>query len=256
MKANQTYKSLGVFTLLIILPLIAFNQTEFEGETITFPSMDKLEITADVYLTNDKDAPFLLLFHQAGWSRGSYREIAPKLNEMGFNCMAIDQRQGNIVNDIKNETAQRAKNKGLDQNYTDAYSDLQAALNYVYEKYEPKIMLIWGSSYSAALSFVLADKNMEMLDGMLAFSPGEYFKFEDKSITEYAKNLHMPVFITSSKEEEKNWESIYEVIPSKYKMNYVPDFDGYHGSRALWSEHEGNQEYWEAVKSFLKLFKK
>jgi pimeloyl-ACP methyl ester carboxylesterase len=247
---------IGIIILTLTLPSqIISQENTFSGETIEFKSLDDLEITADLYLTDDLNAPFILLFHQAGWSRGSYREIAPQLNALGFNCMAIDQRSGNFVNDITNETAARAKIKGLAMKYPDAYQDMQAALNYVYEKYEPKVMLIWGSSYSAALSFILADKNMEMLDGMLAFSPGEYFTFEGKSISEYAENLHMPVFITSSKDEEKNWSNIYEAIPSKYKMNFVPDFDGYHGSRSLWRAHEGNEQYWEHVKEFLKLFK-
>ncbi len=138
--------------------------------------------------------------------------------------------------------------------YADAYPDLQAALNFVYSEYKPKTFLIWGSSYSAALCFVLADKNMELLDGLLAFSPGEYFEFEGKSIQEYAENLYMPVFITSSKKEEKNWKGIYDIVPSKYKMKFVPDFEGHHGSRALWKAHGGHQQYWDQVKEFLKIY--
>ena len=254
MKTKILY--LAIISTLMMLPLSGFNQAAFEGKTIAFPSMDDLEITADVYLTEDEDAPFVLLFHQAGWSRGAYREIAPKLNQMGFNCMAIDQRSGNAINEILNETAAKAKAKGLAMQYPDAYPDLQAALNFVYEKYKPKTMLIWGSSYSAALSLVLAEKNMEMLDGILAFSPGEYFKFEGKSISEFAKNLHMPVFITSAKDEEGYWKDIFAAIPSTYKMSFVPDFKGHHGSRALWKAHEGHEKYWNEVVKFLDLYLK
>ncbi len=243
-----------LITILILPNSVNAQTTDFKGQTIEFPSLDELKITADLYLTDEALSRFILLFHQAGWSRGSYREIAPKLNRLGFNCLAIDQRSGNLVREIKNETAARAKDKGLAMNFPDAYPDLQAALNYVYEKFDPKTVLIWGSSYSAALSFVLAEKNQELLDGVLAFSPGEYFTFEDKSIPEFAANLQMPVFITSSKNEENNWKGIYESIPSKYKMSYVPDFDGYHGSRALWEAHQGNDKYWEQVIKFLNLY--
>ena len=48
------------------------------------------------------NAPVLVLFHQAGWSRGEYREIAPKLNELGYICLAIDQRSGKGVNGVAN----------------------------------------------------------------------------------------------------------------------------------------------------------
>ena len=51
-------------------------------QKITFPSADGLVITADLYLQNrNKEVPFVVLFHQAGWSRGEYLEIAPKLNK-------------------------------------------------------------------------------------------------------------------------------------------------------------------------------
>lgn len=77
-------------------------------ETISFPSKDGLEITADVYFTGDKSKPWILLCHQARWSRGEYNEIAPKLNALGFNCLATDQRSGKEVNGVTNETAARA----------------------------------------------------------------------------------------------------------------------------------------------------
>ena len=72
--------------------------------TITFSSADDTQLTADVYAPHDKSNPFIVLCHQAGWSRGEYRDIAPKLNQLGFNCMAIDQRSGEAVNDVANET--------------------------------------------------------------------------------------------------------------------------------------------------------
>lgn len=76
-------------------------------ETIAIQSGDSLEITADLNLIHEKSAPFVVLFHQTGWSRGEYREIAPKLNELGFNTLAVDQRSGGKVNDVRNETHAR-----------------------------------------------------------------------------------------------------------------------------------------------------
>ena len=37
---------------------------------------------------------FIVMFHQAGWSRGEYREIAPKLVAKGYRVLAVDQRAG------------------------------------------------------------------------------------------------------------------------------------------------------------------
>src|ERR1041385_9201704 len=83
---------------------------------ITFPSIDGLIITADSYLQDDS-LPWILLCHQAGYSRGEYKETAAKFEAFGYNCLAIDQRSGGEVNGIKNETAARAKEQGKPMDY-------------------------------------------------------------------------------------------------------------------------------------------
>ena len=102
-----------------------------EMQPVEFPSTDQLVITGDLYMAHEETAPFIVLFHQAGFSRGEYSELAPKLNNLGFNCLAIDQRSGEGVNGIKNETAARAKLKDLPQTYLDAMIDLEAAVEFV-----------------------------------------------------------------------------------------------------------------------------
>src|SRR4051812_45624084 len=101
--------------------------------TITFASRDSLMITADLYKTDD-NAPFMILFHQAGYSRGEYNEIARKLNKLGYNCLAVDLRAGEEINGVKNETAARAKEKKKPTEYLDAEQDMIAAINYVHYK--------------------------------------------------------------------------------------------------------------------------
>ena len=80
----------------------------FAQETIEYSAKDGLEITADLYEAPESDT-FILLFHQAGWSRGEYKETAPKLNTLGYSCLAVDQRSGDEVNAVKNKTHIRAK---------------------------------------------------------------------------------------------------------------------------------------------------
>ena len=80
-------------------------------KTVHYKSKDGIQITADLYMSHKTSAPFIVLFHQARWSRGEYREIAPKLNKMGFNCLAVDQRSGDAVNGVENETKKSADRK-------------------------------------------------------------------------------------------------------------------------------------------------
>ncbi len=222
-----------------------------EMKTITLKSADSLDVKADVYYSGYPEAPVILLFHQAGYSRGEYREIAPKLNTWGFSCIAIDQRSGKGVKDVENETFLMAQKLGKGTAYPDAMPDLEAALAYAAKEFKDNKIIIWGSSYSAALSFVLGSRKYEKVIAILAFAPGEYFEFEGRKIKDYAAEVNVPVFITSSFGEHKFWKEIFDTIPVPTKRYYLPDSAGYHGSKALWTEHPGHEGYWDAVERFL-----
>ncbi|PLX12133.1 MAG: alpha/beta hydrolase [Marinilabiliales bacterium] len=245
MKKNY-YIVIAVLLFSCNLALAQNNKKE-----IQFNSLDNLSVTGDLYLISEEDTPFILLFHQAGFSRGEYIETAIEFNNLGYNCLAIDQRSGNEVNGILNKTKQEAKKKGLKTEYPDAIPDLEAAINYVIKNYNPEKLIILGSSYSATLSIVLASKYPDKIDAALAFSPGEYFLYENSKIEEFASKIKIPVFITSAKNEESYWKEIYNKIPVDFKTSYLPDVEGIHGSRALWKTQEGQEDYWNAVIEFL-----
>ena len=224
-------------------------------EKLTFESKDGLAITADLYMAHQsKDTPFIVLCHQAGWSRGEYREIAPKLNELGFNCLAIDQRSGDKVNDVMNETAKAAKAASKGVQYVDAEQDMVAAIEFAKQNYAKKKLVLWGSSYSSALAIRIAGEHPDKIDAALAFSPGEYFGRQGKPsdwIQQSAKKIKDPVFITSAKNESNKWSSIANAIPTESLKKFVPKTKGNHGSRALWKKFNDNGAYWTAVKTFL-----
>jgi len=242
-----------ITVLLLLFGINSFSQSA--KKTITFKSTDGLLITGDLYHSSDKDAPYIILYHQARYSRGEYLEIAPKLNAMGFNCLAVDQRSGDAVNGVNNETHKRAIEEGLATKYPDALPDIDATFLHVTKKLKASKVIVWGSSYSAAMVFVLGSKYKAQISGILAFSPGEYFKIDDKTISDYAKNIDYPVLITSAKSEEQYWQPIYEKLNTNNKYFYLPEDEGFHGSKALWEENAGYELYWEAVNKFLEQIK-
>lgn len=224
-------------------------------ETITFPSVDGVEIVANMYKLNPDSAVFIILFHQAGWSRGEYLEIAPKLNAMGFNCLAIDQRSGSKVNGVDNVTVKNARKAMKDTKYIDAFQDIEATVSYVKRYHAKGKIIIWGSSYSSSLVLKYAGNYPDNIDAVLAFSPGEYFKSMGKPgdfIQSSAKHIKCPSFITSARSEKGSWWKIYEAIPADNKFYYLPETSGNHGSRALWEKFTDNSGYWKAVKKFLR----
>ena len=229
-----------------------------QSNTITFKSLDGLKITADLYVVDKNySKPFILLFHQAGWSRGEYKEIAPKLNKLGFNVMAVDLRSGGEINGVVNQTHQEALFEEKSTSYLDSIQDIEASINYAKENYAKGKLIILGSSYSASLVIYVASKSSNLIDGVVAFSPGEYFKKYGKSnsfIKNSAKNLKVPIFIASANKEYKIWENIYKSIESK-KSFFIPKSGGVHGSRNLWSRFKTSKQYWSAVEKFLKEYK-
>lgn len=239
---------------LAILSYCLFNNSVF-AETISISAEDGIEIIADTYMIDENPStPIIVLYHQAGWSRGEYLEIAPKLNQLGFNCIAVDLRSGESVNEVTNQTAQHALETNKKIRYIDALPDILSSLQFINSQHPEASIIAWGSSYSAALVLHVAGTYPELVDGVLSFAPGEYFAKQGKSrnwIRNTATGINVPVFITSAKNEKNNWASIYNAIESDKKISFLPQTDGNHGSRALWEQFPDSDQYWQAVTAFL-----
>ncbi len=236
------------YLLLLLLLCDLITPSESSAQlTVTFPSKDNLTITAEWYPVNE-NMPVMLLCHQNRFSRGEYSETALRLNKFGFNCLAIDQRVGDEVNGVKNQTAMEARNKGLNPKLEDAEQDLVAAIDYLYAKYNKQIILV-GSSYSASLALKLANGNAKVL-AVIAFSPGEYFtdkNFVKKSMKGFSK----PLLVVSSRAEAPTVKALIAPAGSVLKTQYVPKDAGDHGSKVLWSTSKGSEEYWVVMMNFL-----
>ena len=120
--------------------IVAEQKTEkAQPEKITFPSLDSIPITANLYY-KDSSAPFIVLCHQARYNKFEYTRIAKTLLEKGFNCLAIDQRSGGPLIEEENETMLKAKALGRPVDFLDAEQDIIAAINYTSNKYNKKIV--------------------------------------------------------------------------------------------------------------------
>jgi len=245
----------NIILLLPIVALLAVCSTNKDlvldsnnaAKTITFPAEDGLAITADLYKTGNANEPYIILFHQDGSSRGEYETIVPRLIENGYNCLAVDQRRGNKSRGVINQTTVEARLLGKGYiNHIDALPDLRAALLYTKKELKAKKIILWGSSYSASLVFVLGSEFPDNINGILAFSPGEYFRIGDKKIIDYAKSIKCPVFFTAESMAKDAAKAIYDSTPL-FDCNVFLDVKE-HGSRLLWSEAE---PAWEQVIKFL-----
>jgi dienelactone hydrolase len=238
----------NLVTVLFCLFLIGKAQNFTQNEIL--PTPDGVLVHAKFYFTDAKESKMMLLCHQAKYSKGEYKETAPKFNKLGFTCLAIDQRSGDKVNDEENKTAEHAKQMNYRTDFDDAETDIRAAVQFLYGKYGKKITLV-GSSYSAGLILKVATLEKDKIEAIVCFSPGEYFK-DTLMVRESLKKLNIPIWITCSKEEIKETEKLFVGLDMKSITFFKPKKEGKHGSKALWDSNANNKEYWESLKEFLK----
>jgi dienelactone hydrolase len=241
-------------SIFLVCSFLKNNSLKAQPVTIKYMTSDKVLITADVYAPNAADAAFIILFHQAKYSRGEFLEIAPKLNSLGFNCMAVDLRSGEETNGIENQTWKYCDSLKMETRFIDAYSDIRASISYIRRKFPTAKVILFGSGYSASLSLKMAGDNPSGISAVVAFSPGEYFSafgWSRDIIQISSSHIKCPVFITSARSEEDNWRKIFEAIPVQTKSSFIPQQEGKNGAKVLWSVFPENEEYWKALKMFL-----
>lgn len=232
----------SLFFLAVLLPGASYSQL-----TITFSAPDGVTISGEWYPIGD-NMPVVLLCHQNRYSRGEYKETALKLNKLGFNCMALDQRVGEEINGVVNQTAVDALERGLEPKYEDAEQDIISGVNWLYERYHKPVIII-GSSYSASLALKIANTNNYVL-AVIAFSPGEYFTdehFTEKSMDGLAK----PVLAFTSGTQAPAVRNLMDHVASVLKSVFVTQNENDHGSRVLWSDCPGNEKNWAAMIGFM-----
>lgn len=230
---------------------------EAQMRTVQFKAQDGVEMTADLYAAGKPGGPMIILYHMADSSRGEYLEIAPELNKLGFDCLAVDQRSGFEENHVHNLTMEDARAKGMGLSYSAAYVDVESALAYAKTAFNPSTIILWGSSYSSDHVLVAAAEHQDEVAAVLSFSPGGYSQYGVSSLDDFVTKVTCPVFMTSGVSEAAGSRHYFERIPGSDKVFFLPaKGSGAHGSPALWSTCDARTEYWAAVKAFLAPFAK
>ena len=214
---------------------------------VNFMAADGLTVSGRYYRADSPKA-LILLFHQAGSSKAEYATIAPRLVDMGYSALAIDQRSGGSMFGM-NQTAARVTTPVT---YGDVLYDLDAALSWSRTMHLP--VILWGSSYSSALVLELAAKHPNDIAAVMAFSPSEYLG-PGKPVQAAATKVTVPVFVTvaSDPAELAQAKPIFAAVKSAGKKLYIPSV-GVHGSSTLITKRNerGVVANWAAVTDFLK----
>lgn len=216
---------------------------------VTLTAADDVKVFGTLSTAKEDNDRIILLFHQARSNRHEYDPIAPQLNELGFDTLAIDQRSGGTMWEHDNETV---KALGDSTEYLYALPDLQAAVDWAVEKNYKTIVTV-GSSYSAALSFILAKSNADELTAIASFSPGEYLGKPDL-VKDAAAEVKLPVYVTAGAEEDE--QSRVDEVLSRTDADKIVRHKptaGVHGASTLREDKNeaGAAENFAEFKAFL-----
>lgn len=192
-----------------------------------------------------------LLFHMAGSNRAEYGPIAAALARRGIGSLAIDQRSGGNDFGARNETV--AALGGRDPGYLAALPDLEAALAWAQGAGGTGPLVAVGSSYSAALVFLLAARHPGAIRALLSFSPGEYLR--GASVRDAAARVDCAVFVASAADaaEISAARAILAAVPGQVpKQQFAPEV-GPHGASLLRTDRNarGADAAWQATDGFL-----
>lgn len=249
---NNSGMKITSLEFLTVPMLLAANMAR--AEPVTLKAADGVTVYGQYWPPSRKNAPLVLAFHQAGSSHVEYVPLVPRFNRLGFSVLAIDQRSGGAEFGGCNRTVTAL---GRSAFYDAALADLEAALVWGHDRADESPALVWGSSYSTALVFLLGANHPQQLRGRLAFSPGEYLD-QPNSVVEAARSVQIPVFIDHAKDSDEVAASrtSFDALPNADKTLFLAQVSGVHGSATLRADRNprGAQENWVAVERFLARF--
>ena len=230
--------------------------TENSGfKTVSFPSADGLEVSADFYPGAYPAAPLVLLFHQSGSSRGEFRKVAWRMQELGYNALAVDLRWGKNASGIVNETARRNGTPALIEQVEAgvaspwptiyaSYPDMLAALDWADQQGLRGPRFALGSSFSAMLVLKLGAERP--LSGVLAYSPGEYDEAAPRQARAWAQQIKVPVLNVAGPTEEELVSPIADAVKVRGSQ-FVIARSGRHGAAIIFA----SEENWQTLAGFL-----
>ena len=227
------------------------------AEPVTLTAADGVQVFGDVYRSGSVKAPVIVAFHQADSSAAEYAPIAPRLATAGYTVLAIDQRSGGGHFGGKNRTvAALGKSAGYDA----ALPDLEAALAWAQREAKGAPVIVWGSSYSAALVFRLAAAHPREVSAVVAFSPAEYLEPKG-SVAKAAAQVGVPVYIDQASQgdsdEVAHAAAVLRAVKSKDKQQTRLKAPSTHGASMLRADANaaGAEAHWQPLLKFLSRFR-
>jgi pimeloyl-ACP methyl ester carboxylesterase len=256
-QARGRFEPAVALLLLLTAHGMAFGQNASTSESavsgmpFTVFAADGVSVYGDRYDVGNARAT-IVLFHQGGANvRGEYAAIIPRLLSEGFSVVAADLRRGGQLFGSWNRTVAETSPA---ESYCEAEADVDAVLEYALDQAGASPVILWGSSYSAALVIRAADRHPDGVAAVLAFSPASGESMDGCRPEEVFDRLDAPLLVLRPAREVEiaSVREQLDVASAAGHEVYVAAV-GTHGSSMLVEERVGSdvEENWRRVMSFL-----
>lgn len=237
--------------LLLTAPTLA--TVAAQQREVRFPAAGGQMVFGTWYPAEGTARAIIIALHQGGASGDAeYGPIVPRLTAGGFDVLTVDLRSGGDRFGGLNRTVQL---RGSSADYCDAGADIAGALRFVRMQAPDTPIILWGSSFSAALVIREAVTDSAGVVGVLAFSPASGDPMVGCQPEQAAERIAVPLLVLRPRSEMALDHVGQQAVRFRMAGHKVVVADpGTHGSSMLVAERVDGPVAgtWAEVEGFLR----
>lgn len=250
--ARSVLRPLLPCAAVALLSLLVPAAASAQPMDVSWVTSDEHTVHATWYGAVGPARGIIMALHQAGSNgRGEYGPIIPRLNEAGWDVVAVDLREGGSRFGSENRTAGPGGDQG---HYCDVEPDILGGVSYVRAVRADIPLVLWGSSYSGALALRAGAQRPADVSAVLAFSPATGGPMGDCRGEDMTEGMLAPILALrpAGEMELESSRRQFELLREQGHQTYVAD-PGAHGSSMLVRDRVGAdvEDTWRVVEEFL-----
>jgi len=196
------------------------------GENVSFTTTDSIKIAATFYKAQKPNGVAVILLHMRARDRSTWEDFAGKLNDAGFDALAIDFRG-------HGESGGPRVDQFTEQDYQNLTLDVAAAEQYLKSK-DPKVKIVLaGASIGAntALNYAAQNPNIAAI---VLLSLG--IDYKGVKTDETSKQISAPVFLATSSDDPQSYQGLETWQANIKNLESLTFTDAGHGTN-MFSPH-------------------
>lgn len=179
------------------------NSANTAAQTINFDAPDGVKIVGSFYDANAANSPAVLMLHQFGANRASFKDLAQQFQSNGIAVLTIDGR--GFGESTKRADGSKVAVSQSNEAVAGMKSDVAAAVKFLSEQknVDKSRIGIVGASYGSSLAIIYAAENPE-IKSVALLSPGTNYFGNLPTIPAIEKYGARPVLIVAAEDDEES----------------------------------------------------